>query len=163
MMIVSLLNLTDISTALLPRCLSTLRAIGTEFFRWDVCSLNICLSMMTSSNGNIFRVDGPLCGEFTDHRPVMRSFDAFFEQTVEQIIETPVIRAHYDVTVRRIMSDNTYKSIVSQLITGCQLHGVSPFPQREMKLPPSMFALKRSWMINREWGVDPSMKISQTD
>ena len=25
-------------------------------------------SMMTSSNGNIFRVTGPLCGEFTDHR-----------------------------------------------------------------------------------------------
>ena len=23
---------------------------------------------MTSSNGNIFRVTGPLCGEFTDHR-----------------------------------------------------------------------------------------------
>ena len=26
------------------------------------------LSMMTSSNGNIFRVTGPLCGEFTGHR-----------------------------------------------------------------------------------------------
>ena len=25
-------------------------------------------SMMTSSNGNIFRVTGPLCGEFTGHR-----------------------------------------------------------------------------------------------
>ena len=42
-------------------------------------------SMMTSSNGNIFRVAGPLCGEFTGHRwipltmPVTRSFDAFFD------------------------------------------------------------------------------------
>ena len=27
-----------------------------------------CLPMMTSSNGNIFRVTGPLCGEFTGHR-----------------------------------------------------------------------------------------------
>ena len=27
-------------------------------------------SMMASSNGNIFRVTGPLCGEFTGHRPV---------------------------------------------------------------------------------------------
>ena len=40
--------------------------------------------MMTSSNGNIFRVTGPLCGEFTGHgefpaqRPVTRSFDVFF-------------------------------------------------------------------------------------
>ena len=39
---------------------------------------------MTSSNGNIFRVTGPLCGEFTGpgefpaQRPVTRSFDVFF-------------------------------------------------------------------------------------
>ena len=31
--------------------------------------------MMTSSNGNIFRVTGPLCGEFTG----LRSFDVFFD------------------------------------------------------------------------------------
>ena len=42
------------------------------------------LPMMTSSNGNIFRVTGPLCGEFTGpgdfptQRPVTRSFDVFF-------------------------------------------------------------------------------------
>ena len=41
--------------------------------------------MMTSSNGNIFRVTGPLCGEFTGpgefpaQRAVMRSFDVFFD------------------------------------------------------------------------------------
>ena len=45
---------------------------------WDIC-------MMTSSNGNIFRVTGHLCGEFTGHRwipctkAVTRSFDAFFD------------------------------------------------------------------------------------
>ena len=33
------------------------------------------LVMMTSSNGNIFRVTGHLCGEFTG--PVTRSFDVF--------------------------------------------------------------------------------------
>ena len=43
------------------------------------------LSMMTSSNGNLFRVTGPLCGEFTGpgefpaQRPVTRSFDVFFD------------------------------------------------------------------------------------
>ena len=42
-------------------------------------------SMMTSSNGNIFRVTGLLCGEFTSHgefpaqTPVTRSFDVFFD------------------------------------------------------------------------------------
>ena len=41
--------------------------------------------MMTSSNGNIFRVTGPLCGEFTGpgefpaQRPMTRSFDVFFD------------------------------------------------------------------------------------
>ena len=40
--------------------------------------------MMTPSNGNIFRVTGPLCGdspvtgEFPSQRPVTRSFDVFF-------------------------------------------------------------------------------------
>ena len=47
------------------------------FCRWH----NI---MMTSSNGDIFRVTGPLCGEITGpgefptQRPVTRSFDGFF-------------------------------------------------------------------------------------
>ena len=42
-------------------------------------------NMMMSSNGNIFRVTGPLCGEFTGpgefptQRPVARSFDVFFD------------------------------------------------------------------------------------
>ena len=41
--------------------------------------------MMTSSNGNIFRVTGPLCGEFTGpgefptQKPVTRSFHVFFD------------------------------------------------------------------------------------
>ena len=34
--------------------------------------------MMTSSNGNIFRVTGYLCGEFPAQRPVTRSVDVFF-------------------------------------------------------------------------------------
>ena len=46
--------------------------------------------MMTSSNGNIFRVAGPLCGEFTGHRwiPHTRTsdadFDVFFDLRLNQ-------------------------------------------------------------------------------
>ena len=46
---------------------------------------NRALPMMTSSNGNIFRVTGPLCGKFTGpgefptQRPVTRSFDVLFD------------------------------------------------------------------------------------
>ena len=57
--------------------------------------------MMTSSNGNIFRVTGHLWREFGSHRwiPLPKPSDAELwcflwsapEQTVEQTIETPVI------------------------------------------------------------------------
>ena len=54
--------------------------------RWKMCIMAVpTLNMMTSSNGNIFRVTGPLCGEFTGpgefpaKRPVTRSFDIFFD------------------------------------------------------------------------------------
>ena len=48
--------------------------------------------MMTSSNKNIFRVTGLLCGEFTGHRwisriaqrPVTWSFDVFFDLRLDQ-------------------------------------------------------------------------------
>ena len=50
----------------------------------DIPGRDYTPTMMTSSNGNIFRVTGPLCGEFTGpgefptQRPVTRSFDDFF-------------------------------------------------------------------------------------
>ena len=56
---------------------------------------------MAASNGNIFRVTGPLCGEISGHRciPLTKASDAELwrfilfapEQTVEQTINTPVI------------------------------------------------------------------------
>ena len=55
----------------------------------EACSqyikLNMTKVMMTSSNGNIFRVTGHLCGnspvpgEFPTQRPVTGSFDVFFD------------------------------------------------------------------------------------
>ena len=71
------------------------------------------VNMMTSSNGNIFRVTGPLCGEFTGpvtgefplQRPVMRSFDVFFDLRLNKrfanhrdVGDLRRHRAHYDVT-----------------------------------------------------------------
>ena len=66
---------------------------------------------MTSSNGSICRVTGPLCGEFTSYRwiPITKASDAELwcflwstpEQTVESAIERPVVwDAHYDITVK---------------------------------------------------------------
>ena len=41
--------------------------------RWTEPVLRCSCSMMTSSNGNIFRVTGPLCGEFTCPRGIPRT------------------------------------------------------------------------------------------
>ena len=59
--------------------------------------INICpwpsSRMMTSLNGNIFRVIGALCGEFTSHRwipshrPVTWSFDVFFNRRLKKRLD----------------------------------------------------------------------------
>ena len=56
----------------------------------DIIVFDIELAMMTSSNGSIFHVTGPLCGEFTGpgefpaQRPVTQSFDVFFDLHVNK-------------------------------------------------------------------------------
>ena len=57
-----------------------------SFFVADKAGIfSLGVVMMTSSNGHIFRVTGPLCGEFTGpgefptQRPLTRSFDVFFD------------------------------------------------------------------------------------
>ena len=72
------------------------------------------IPMMTSSNGNIIRVTGPLRGESTGHRwfpltkPVTRNFDVFFDLRLNKRLskhsrrcwfETPSRSLHYDVIV----------------------------------------------------------------
>ena len=70
------------------------------------------LPMMTSSNGNIFRVTDPLCGEFPGpgefptQRPVTRSFDVFFDLRLNKRLsnnreagDLRRYRAHYDVII----------------------------------------------------------------
>ena len=80
-----------------------------EYIPWEIHT------MMTSSNGNIFRVTGPLCGEFTGHLwiPLTKASDAELRCF---LCSSPWIngwlnnreagdlrrhRAHYDVIVMR--------------------------------------------------------------
>ena len=59
--------------------------------------------IMTSSNGNIFRVTGPLWGEFPSQRPVTWSFDVFFDLRLNKWLKVDGdLRRHhvqYDVAV----------------------------------------------------------------
>ena len=78
----------NFSASLSNNALST--RVGS--FVWDMdCILgNLAQDMMTSSNGNIFRVTGHLCGEFTGHRWIhgtkarTRSFDVFFDMRMNK-------------------------------------------------------------------------------
>ena len=82
--------------------------------------------MMTSSNGNPFRVTGPLCREFTGHRwlppqrPVTRSFDVFFDLRLNKWLskqsqgwwfETRHLEHHYDVIVMEVCPESMLKDI----------------------------------------------------
>ena len=69
--------------------------------------------MMTSSNGNIFRITGHLCGEFTGHRWISRTKASDAElwrflwsapeytvkQTIVRLHDLRRHRAHYDVII----------------------------------------------------------------
>ena len=58
----------------------------------SVTPFMVCRDMMTSSNGNIFRVTGHFCGnspvtgEFTTQRPVTQSFDVFFDLRLNKLL-----------------------------------------------------------------------------
>ena len=64
--------------------LFTILTVNFVWGQWMYGMLTGWLHMMTSSNGNTFRVTGPLCGEFIGpgefpaQRPVTRSFAVFF-------------------------------------------------------------------------------------
>ena len=78
---------------------------------------------MTSSNGNIFRVSGHLCGEFTGpaQKPVTGSFDVslicvWINGWVNNCEADDLIRyrAHYDVTVMKsVYKDSAVEKLKS--------------------------------------------------
>ena len=68
-------------------------AVILDFQIYKKCMcLHTIQDMMTSSNGTIFRVTGPLCGEFTGpsefpaQRPVTQSFDVFFDLRLNKLL-----------------------------------------------------------------------------
>ena len=88
-------------------------------------------SMMTSSNGNIFRVPGLLCGnspvtgEFPTKSPVTRSLDVFFDLLLNKRLskqswgwwfETPT--CSYDVTVMERCKFRSHKFIRNKWNSG---------------------------------------------
>ena len=62
--------------------------------------------MMTSSNGNIFRVTGPFCveftGEFPSQRPYTRKFDNFFDLRLNKWLRKQSRRRWFETQLRSL-------------------------------------------------------------
>ena len=105
---------------------------------------------MTSSNGNIFRVTGHLCGEFTGprwiprtQRPVTRSFDVCFDLRLNKNREAGDLRrhrAHYDVIVKIFESWYFNGNYIQQVRIGCSMG----FPSLEVAFPDDQYGTRIS-------------------
>ena len=109
---------------------------------WTYTSLGLNQYMMTSSNGNIFRVTGPLCGEFTGpdefpaQRPVTRSFHVFFDLGPNKRLrkqpwgwwfETPSWSLWRQCNeTRRLMTKYDVSALERYRSNNCQLHRDMP-------------------------------------
>ena len=148
--------------------------------------------MMTSSNGNIFRVTGPLCGEFTGHgefptqRPVTRIFDVFFDLRLNKRLNKQSWGWWFETLSRpfwRHRNDHKTFECVGCYMCAHQLHGyqitVNPviWCQSEyryliykgyskvfsMFLPLALRMVRSLWMyVLTYWGRDKMTDISQT-
>ena len=83
------------------RCPKNVFKLSKQSIKQPGAAVEYLVYMVTSANGSLFCVIGPLWGEFTGHQwiPLTKASDAELwcflwsapEQTVEQTIKTPVI------------------------------------------------------------------------
>ena len=120
-------GLIEMANATRPTCYFTTSSHTT----WNV-------HMMPSWNGNIFRVTGPLCGEFTGlgdfptQRPVTRSFDVFFDLCLNKRL-CKQSRGWWFETLSwslwRLRNAHLYTSVTCQLYKGASAKrkGTAPY------------------------------------
>ena len=104
------------------RCNTTHNRLNRKIKSDSLSRQQSSTSMMTSSNGNIFRVTGPLfTGEFHAQRAVTGSFDVFFDLQLSwtdnrEAGDLRRHRAHYDVIAQCVM--HKLISVLLQFGTG---------------------------------------------
>ena len=81
--------------------------------------------MMTPSNGNIFRVHGPLwgefTGEFTSQRPVARCFDGFFDLRLNKWLSKLSRRRWFEMSSRSLWR---HCNVLSQFTLSYEYHSL---------------------------------------
>ena len=81
--------------------------------------------MMTSSNGSIFRVTGPLwgnspvTGEFPSQRPVTRSFDVFFDLRLIKRLRKQSRRRWFETPMRSLWRHIVLNSVCLHIPRSC--------------------------------------------
>ena len=97
--------------------------------------------IMTSSNGNVFRVAGPLCGESTGHRwipPNKGQWRGTVDLRLNKLLSNRNAanlrrhRAHYDVTVMQVITHSYSSQVMSYFL---HAHTISKSQRIWWKLP----------------------------
>ena len=105
--------------------------------------------MMTSSNRNIFRITGHLCrefpvtGEFPAQRPVMRSFDAFFDLNLNKRLSKQSWGWRFEMPSRPLWSH-------------CNVHNLGPW----LNLDRGPWLIAVVFLINQD---HPSFCVTESN
>ena len=126
-------------------------------------------SMMTSSNGNIFRVTGPLCGEFTGpsefptQRPVTRSFNVYFDLRLNKRLSKQPWGWWFEAPLWSLWRQCNGCGRFTHYVSLIQ---IAKFDCRWVRydwelstwnghvIPPNFF-LQRTWDIDPQWCIMP--------
>ena len=98
--------------------------------------------VMTSSNGNIFRVTGHLCREFLAQRPVTKGFAVFFELNRHKQLLKQSLGRWYETPSRLLWRRCNDKNI-------CYYHNKSKLS--EALFPHIQFEILYLWCIHGYW------------
>ena len=99
------INLTSSATCMQYRiCPKVILNSNLVKYHSSVTSISVIKSFMTSSNGNISALlalcEGlpPITGEFPSHRPVTRSFDVFFDLSLNKLLSKQSRRRWFETS-----------------------------------------------------------------
>ena len=104
--------------------ITNLQPCENYFAKLAICSETPHRAIVTSSYGNIFRVTGPLCGEFTGHRwfpitkPVTRNFDVLFDLRLNKRLSKQSRRRWFETPSRSLWRDCNGNPVLYRLGPG---------------------------------------------
>ena len=162
------------------------RSLLVQAMVWHQMGAQPPPDMMTSSNGNIFRVTGHLCGEFPAQRPVTRNFDVFFDLRLNkrlskqswgwwfETLSRPLLRhcngttaglltiQHSDMHITKVVRTRVYKLVNADLEIDLTKFD---FPSGNQRVKLDKFADKHNItlfsIVNKSNSIPSSWRMQQ--